>query len=191
MRLHYNSPVVLTFGFICTAVLLLNQVIPNFSLHFFSVGPDMSLTSPLSYFRMFSHTIGHANWQHLIGNFSLILLIGPILEEKYGSRDLLVMMGFTAFLTGVLQLTMFHEYLMGASGIAFMMILLSSFTNFQQGKIPLTFILVTIIFVGNEVASSLKSDSVSQFAHILGGMCGAAFGFFIERGERSQRSRFF
>lgn len=191
MKLHYNSPVVLTFGFICTAVLLLNQVIPDFSLHFFSVGPDMSLSSPLSYFRMFSHTIGHANWQHLIGNFSLILLIGPILEEKYGSRDLLVMMGFTAFLTGVLQLTMFHEYLMGASGIAFMMILLSSFTNFQQGKIPLTFILVTLIFVGNEIASSLKADSVSQFAHILGGMCGAGFGFFIERGDRNHRSRFF
>lgn len=191
MKLHYNSPVVLTFGFICTAVLLLNQVIPDFSLHYFSVGPDMTLTSPLSYFRMFSHAIGHANWQHLIGNFSLILLIGPILEEKYGSQDLLVMMGFTAFLTGVLQLTMFHEYLMGASGIAFMMILLSSFTNFQQGKIPLTFILVTLIFVGNEVASSLKADSVSQFAHILGGICGAGFGFFIERGDRNRRSRFF
>ena len=58
-----------------------------------------------------------------------------------------------------------------------MMILLSSFTNFRAGTIPLTFILVLLFYVGNEVYSAFKSDQISQFAHIFGGLAGSVFGF--------------
>jgi membrane associated rhomboid family serine protease len=67
---------------------------------------------------------------------------------------------------------------LGASGIVFMMILLASFTNFRKGEIPLTFILVLIFYVGNEVMSAFRNDGVARFAHILGGFCGSIFGFF-------------
>ncbi|MFN0204227.1 MAG: rhomboid family intramembrane serine protease [Bacteroidia bacterium] len=180
MKIHYNSPVILTYALICAVVLFLDRTIfgETLILSAFSIGGDMSLTNPLTYFRMFSHTIGHGDWNHLLGNFSIILLIGPILEEKYGSRDTLFMMLVTAFITAVLQLTLFSEGLLGASGIAFMLILLSSFTNVSHGKIPLTFILVAVLFIGREVAESIKADNISQFAHIIGGVCGAAFGYW-------------
>ena len=59
-----------------------------------------------------------------------------------------------------------------------MLILLSSFANFQKGKIPLTLILVVIIYVGREVMNGIMvKDNISQFAHIIGGICGGAFGF--------------
>jgi membrane associated rhomboid family serine protease len=126
---------------------------------------------------LFTHIIGHANWTHLIGNFTLILLIGPMLEENYGSKDLLLMMITTALVTGVLNVLFFKTALLGASGVVFMMILLSSFTNFSRGEIPLTFILVLILYMGVQLVNSLSTDNISQFAHIIGGLCGSFFGF--------------
>jgi membrane associated rhomboid family serine protease len=126
---------------------------------------------------VFTHVIGHENWTHLINNFMVILLIGPMLEENYGSKDLLIMIVITAFVTGILNAFLFKSYLMGASGVAFMMILLSSFTNFSKGEIPLTFILMLILYMGVQVISSFSADNISQFAHIIGGLCGSFFGF--------------
>jgi membrane associated rhomboid family serine protease len=126
---------------------------------------------------LFTHVMGHANWSHLISNFTLILLIGPMLEENYGSTSLLVMTVITALVTGVLNALFFHSALLGASGVVFMMILLSSFTNFSKGEIPLTFILVLILYMGVQLLNSLSQDNISQFAHIIGGLCGSFFGF--------------
>ena len=122
--------------------------------------------------------IGHANWNHLISNFSFILLIGPILEETYGSLSLLFMMVVTAFITGILNAFLFPTALLGASGIVFMMILLASFTNFNKGEIPLTFILILVLYLGRELFNSFQSNNISEFAHIVGGFFGSLFGFF-------------
>jgi membrane associated rhomboid family serine protease len=100
-----------------------------------------------------------------------------MLEEKYGSNNLLTMMFLTALITGILNVVFFSSGLLGASGIVFMMILLSSMTNLRQGKIPLTFVLVVFLFLGKEVLSIFQNNNISEFAHIVGGICGAIFGF--------------
>jgi membrane associated rhomboid family serine protease len=125
-----------------------------------------------------SHVMGHANWNHLTGNLLIILIVGPMLEDIYSSVSLLLMMFITAFVTGCVNVLFFSTGLLGASGIVFMMILLASFTNFRKGEIPLTFILVLIFYVGNEVISSFKDDGIAHFVHIIGGFCGSIFGFF-------------
>jgi membrane associated rhomboid family serine protease len=127
---------------------------------------------------IFTHVLGHAHWAHLIGNLTLILLIGPMLEDSYGSKTLLFMMFITALATGVLNALLFSHYLLGASGIVFMMILLSSFTNFSKGEIPLTFILVLILYLGVQIFSRQSEENISHFAHFIGGLCGSFFGFF-------------
>ena len=83
---------------------------------------------------MVSHVAGHQDWTHLVANFSLILLIGPILEEKYHTGPLLIMMLVTALVTGVINVVFLDSWLMGASGVVFMMILLSSFTNIASAR---------------------------------------------------------
>lgn len=150
----------------------------RFTPTFFATYPGFRLTSPLFYFQLISHTLGHHNWAHLAGNFSLILLVGPILEEKYGSKKLLKMMFITALVTGILNALFFSTGLLGASGLAFMMILLVSFTNHREGEIPLTFILIVVLFLAKEVVQAFSNDDISQFAHIMGGICGSLFGFF-------------
>jgi len=109
------------------------------------------------------------------------LLLGPILEEKYGSQRLLIFILITAFTTAVINTLFFSTGLLGASGIVFLFILLASFTTFKSGEIPLTFILVFLIFMGQEAFGSLRQDNISQFAHILGGIIGSVFGFKLNR----------
>jgi membrane associated rhomboid family serine protease len=132
---------------------------------------------------LFTHVLGHANWAHLVSNFSFILLIGPILEETYGSLSLVIMIIITALVTGILNVLFFPLGLLGASGVVFMMILLASFTNFNKGEVPLTFILVLILYLGRELLISFGSSpesngNISQFAHVVGGFIGSLFGFF-------------
>lgn len=184
MKIRYNSPVILSFSLVCTIVLVIQQFTPINILPFFTVYPIIDPADPIWYLRLISHAIGHGNWEHLVSNLGLILVIGPILEEKYGSRDIFWMILITALVTGILQILFFNTALLGASGIVFMMILLGSFTNAQPGSIPLTFILVFGLYLGREILQSLGDDNVSQFAHIIGGICGGIFGYVLEGGQR-------
>ena len=174
MRITYNAPFTLTLTFVCTIVRLLGDTITS---TFFTVGGTMNFYNPLDYIRLFTHALGHQDWPHLIGNLSLILILGPLLEEKYGSKEIMYMSFITVFITGILNIFFFDTGLLGASGLVFMMILLSSFTNFRTGTIPLTFILVLLFYVGNEVYQAFQNDHISQFAHIFGGLAGSIFGF--------------
>ena len=180
MRIKYNAPTILTFTLICASVLFLSStLLPGLIENWFMVPGKGSFraTSLRHWVTIFTHVVGHGDWNHLIGNFTLILLIGPMLEENYGSSPLLIMIIITAFATGLLNILLFRSYLLGASGVVFMMILLSSFTNFSRGEIPLTFILVLILYMGVQLLDSFRSDNISQFAHIIGGLCGSFFGF--------------
>ncbi|MDR2143437.1 MAG: rhomboid family intramembrane serine protease [Treponema sp.] len=181
MKLKYNAPAVLTFAVASALVLLLSGIITrNLTLYWFMV-PGRGGFRPgelRSWITLVSHVIGHADWNHLFSNFSFILLLGPILEESYGSVSLVVMMFLTALVTGILNVLIFSDPLLGASGIVFMMILLASFTNFSRGEIPLTFILILVIYLGREIFNSFTNNNISEFAHIAGGFCGSLFGFF-------------
>ncbi|MFP4151752.1 MAG: rhomboid family intramembrane serine protease [Alkalispirochaeta sp.] len=178
MKIRYNAPVTLTFALLASATLILDQtVFPQLLERFFVIGPSMNPANPVDYFRLISHVIGHSSWVHLMGNFAFILLLGPILEEKYGSTGLFIMIVVTAVVTGLINVLFVRGGLLGASGVVFMMILLVSFTNIRQGEIPLTFILVVVLFLTQEVVDSLRNDSIAQFAHIAGGIIGGTFGF--------------
>jgi len=145
LRITYNAPVVLTFAIAAVAVFILTNAVDSAKL-WFVAWPKLYDTR--SYVGLFSHILGHANWQHLIGNFMLILLLGPILEERHGSMQLLLMILLTAFITGIANLVFSNGLLLGASGIVFMMILLASMANVRGGEIPLTFIAVAVIPMG-------------------------------------------
>jgi membrane associated rhomboid family serine protease len=183
LRPAYNSPVVLTFALAACAVMALDSLAGGrVAPAFFAVHPGFDFADPLDYFRLFSHALGHRDWGHLTANFSVILLVGPILEEKYGSALLVRMMLATALITGILNAALFSTGLLGASGLAFMMIILASFTTRKgaerrSGELPLTFLLVLVLFLSKEVVQALSQDDISQFAHIMGGLCGSLFGF--------------
>lgn len=170
-RITYNAPVVLTFAVLAVVV----QLIGEPARLYVSAWPEFG--DWRSYLGLFTHPLGHGNWDHLLGNFSIILLLGPILEERHGSKALLSMFLVTALITGLVNTALTDTGLVGASGIVFMLILLASTANIRQGAIPLTFLAVAALYLGREVVHAFKADNVSQLAHLVGGVVGAVFGF--------------
>jgi rhomboid protease GluP len=184
LRVRYNAPVTLTLALVSAAVLGYDQIFGSTIItSYFTAPPYLGGATALTWVRLFTHVIGHASWAHLVSNFSFILLIGPVLEEKYGSGIVLLMTLITAGVTGLLNGLFVHAGLLGASGIVFMLILLSSFTNIRAREIPLTFLLVVALYFVREFVAALTPDSVSQLAHIAGGFCGGLFGFIFARRE--------
>lgn len=180
MKIKYNSPIILSYSIISMCVLVFFS---NGSLaKYFSSPAHLSFLNPSFYLRLISYIAGHGSWSHLIGNLTVILLVGPLLEEKYGSGKLLEMILLTAISTSLLNALIFSNSLIGGSGIAFMLILLSSFSNIKSKEIPLTFIIIAVLFIGSEIVSTMKIDRVSQFSHLAGGLIGAGYGFI--RGRR-------
>ena len=149
-----------------------------------------SLKDPLFYIRLFGHVLGHAGWEHFLNNMLLLLVVGPPMEEKYGSKALLGGIVFTALVTGVLQCVLFPRTgLLGASGIVFMLIMLSSLAGFSGG-IPVTMLLVAALYFGQQVYDIiLVHDNVANFMHIVGGLCGTAFGYYFALPRRKRRRR--
>ncbi len=179
IQIVYNSPAVLTFAVICLVSLLLDQLTAGWSNYYVFSVYRSSLLDPLFYVRLFGHVLGHASWSHLYNNILYILILGPMLEEKYGSKNIILLILLTAFITGLVNVTFFpNTILLGASGVVFAFILLSSITSIRSGEIPLTFIIVSVIYIGGQIADAvLLKDSVSQLSHILGGITGCVFGY--------------
>lgn len=189
-KITFNSPVVLSFVAICFIATLLGQITGGIVTRGLFMTYHSSLVSPLTYVRMITHIFGHANWTHFVGNMCYILMIGPLLEEKYGSKDLLETIAITAVVTGLINYIFFiHVGLCGASGIVFAFIMMASFTSFKDGEIPLTFILVAVFFIGQQVIQGLTvQDNISNMAHIVGGVVGGLVGFVLNKGAKPQNN---
>lgn len=181
LNIVFNAPVVLGFAFISLIALILDMFTGGASTEAVFMTYQSSLLSPMTYVRFFTHVLGHMDWAHFIGNMSYILLLGPMLEEKHGTFRMVEIIAVTAFVTGLINYIFFpHVSLCGASGVVFAFILLTSFTGFKEGEIPLTFILVAVIYLGQQVFEGLTiRDNVSNLSHIIGGIVGAICGYFL------------
>ena len=94
---------VLTFFLLSFGVLLLDGLTAGWTTsHLFCVYRS-SLKDPLFYIRLFGHVLGHADLDHFLNNMLLFLVVGPPMEEKYGSIPLLKAIILTALVSGVLQ----------------------------------------------------------------------------------------
>lgn len=183
IKITYNAPVVLTFVFICMAATLLNYITSGKSNALLFITYHSSLKNPLTYLRFFTHVFGHSGWTHFIGNASYLLLLGPMLEEKHDGKDIVEVIVVTALITGLINYIFFpHTALCGASGVVFAFILLTSFTGFKEGEIPISFILVALIFIGEQIYLGITvQDNISNMSHIAGGVVGSVTGYMFNK----------
>lgn len=187
MKISYNAPVALTFALLSLLALVANHFTNGWAnATLFSVYRCSLLADPLGFFRFFGHVLGHSGYAHYIGNMVLILVLGPNLEDRFGSWNVLWAILFTALVSGLVQFIFFPgTALLGASGIVFMMILLSSFGGVKNGTIPTTLILVAIFYLGGELWDAIfVKDNISQLTHIIGGLCGTVLGFILSSGRK-------
>ena len=183
LKITYNSPVILTFVLICLVALVLGMITRGTTTEMLFMTYHSSLKNPMTYVRFFTHVFGHSGWEHFINNAAYLLLLGPMLEEKYGSRTLEEIIAITALATGLVNYIFFPTVaLCGASGVVFAFIILASFTGFRDGEIPLTFILVAVIYIGQQILEGIVvTDNISNMAHIVGGLIGGLVGYVLNK----------
>jgi rhomboid protease GluP len=182
LRITYNAPVVLTLALASFVVLMLPESLRSWFVSYPHLGDPYGARS---YVGLFTHILGHANWQHLAGNLMFMLLIGPILEERHGSFALLAMVLVCAVVSGFVTILM-GGMALGASGVVFMMIILASTANIRSGEIPLTFIAIAVLYLGGEIYNAATAhDNIDHIGHLVGGAVGGAFGFLSAKPKKA------
>lgn len=177
--INYNSIVTLSFFFLSFIALILHYITNGWTTKKIFSTERASLLNPLTYTRFFTHELGHIDYSHFSSNFLKILLLGPMIEEKYGSINFLIMILITAFITALINFIIGKSKLCGASNIAFMLIILSSIVNIVDKKIPLTLILIILFYIVDELKDLItrKKDGISHLGHLIGAICGLILGF--------------
>ena len=177
MKISFVSRGTLLISLFSLIGMITLKVFPT-SSQFFILDGNSHFTSWKWYLSNFTYIFGHIDSLHLIGNLSIILLLGPLIELKFGMKKMLLMTLVTALLTAILHTLLWDNGLLGASGIAFMYIVLTSLLNSRGKEIPFTFILIVLLYLGQEIYSSFQKDNISHFAHLFGGAMGAFWGFY-------------
>lgn len=175
----FNAPAVLCFALLSLGALGLSILSGGVSDHLVFSVYKSSFLHPLTYARLLCHVMGHTSFAHYVSNMALILALGPIVEERYGSLRLLLMFAVTAVVSGLFHMFLGSGALMGASGIVYMLIFLASTSGSRGGEIPLTLVAVAALYLTQEILGGLFSaDNISHLSHIVGGVCGAVMGLF-------------
>ncbi len=187
MRLTWNSPVILGYVLLCAVVLAAASFVSPLALWYVSLPPSPDFAEPVTWLRLVTHVAGHADFEHFAANAVYLLLLGPLVEARYGSLKLLACLVATAAATGLASALFTSGGILGASGVVFMLIAMSSVTSIRRGDIPLTFLLVTAIFLWRELASASPGDGVSHLGHLVGGGCGAVLAFLLAPGGEAGR----
>ncbi len=183
-KIEFNAPVTISFSVIAFLALIFGYATLGQSTKMLFTCYQTAWTDPMQYVRLFTYIFGHKDITHFVNNFTTIILLGPMLEEKYGSKDLAGMIVVTALIGGLVNVLFTTTGVLGASGIVFLFIILCSCTSVSDGKIPLTLVLVVAIYIGQEILTGLTvNDNISHLGHIVGGVCGIAFGLFYQRGK--------
>lgn len=171
------------FVILCLMTIVLDSITDGSSTELLFSTYGSSWLSPMTYIRLIGHVFGHQSLSHLISNSLYLLLLGPILEEKYHDKLIIVILT-TAVVTGL-----FHNIfspdtmLLGSSGVVFAFILLASITGKENG-IPISLILVAILWLGQEIYNGIgATDNISQITHIVGGLSGTLLGLIFKNDE--------
>lgn len=175
-KVYINAPITLMFVIMCLMTIILDSITDGSSTVALFSTYGSSWLDPMTYIRLVGHVFGHESLSHLVSNSLYLLLLGPILEEKYHEKIITVIL-VTALVTGLCHnFLQPNTMLLGSSGVVFAFILMASITGKENG-IPITLILVAILWLGQEIYSGINSsDNISQITHIIGGLSGCLLG---------------
>lgn len=184
-KLTYDAPVTLSFAILSLiffvvdfyivkqklgTLLLSSPTTPKGTLPF-------DIKNALSYLRMIFYIFGVSNPIAFISNLIFILLLGPSIEEKYGSVVIGIMMVVASLFSGVLNACFRTVSMQGATAIVFMMIFLNAFMSFTKKKVPLSFVVVFALYIIIQIVDNKVNGVVGLFINIAGGLCGSLFAF--------------
>lgn len=186
LRIRWSAP--LTLGFVGGSLLVLgvSALLPG-ARAIFASPAGIDLANPLFFLQLFLHLLGHADLGHLAGNAMLLLLLGPLIEERQGTGWLACIAALTAVVTAFAALAL-GTRVQGLSGLVFACIGLASAAGARRGEIPLTMLLVLGLYLGRELPGLFRDDDISQLSHLAGGLVGGGVGLLLSMAGESEPS---
>ena len=197
----FDSPVVLVFSVVSTVIFISDLILKlNLSEKIFECPgaksvPAFDFKSALSYVKLVIYPFGGENSTSFFLNIGFILLLGPVLEERYGSIMLALMIFITSLVGGVLTACVSTFGISGCGGIVFMMIILSVLSVFIKKQLPVSWIFIFALYLAFSLFSGKKisgfmpfmQNNVPVFIQLASGICGSLFGFFVCPKKRSSQ----
>ncbi|UKI55423.1 MAG: hypothetical protein L6V90_12630 [Treponema succinifaciens] len=204
MKFIFDSPVVLVFFCCFGGDFFISDLIFKSSIflrkNFFECPgaksvPAFDFKSALSYVKLVIYPFGGENSTSFFLNIGFILLLGPVLEERYGSIMLALMIFITSLVGGVLTACVSTFGIYGCGGIVFMMIILSVLSVFIKKQLPVSWIFIFALYLAFSLFSGKKisgfmpfmQNNVPVFIQLASGICGSLFGFFVCPKKRSSQ----
>lgn len=191
----FDSPVTISFSLLSVLLFVLNCLpikgtpdIKILSSPTTSAGPIPFMATQISsYLRLFLYAFGSQNFVGLLSNLLFLLMLGPVMEERYGSLVIGIMMAVSVLFSGVLNTCFCETSLQGCMPIIFMMIFLNSFMSFSKKKIPVSFFVIFVFYIVREVSGKTFSEIVGLIICITGGLCGSLFAFLTSPKARAEK----
>lgn len=169
----------ITFGSLVTISILVSTFVIVIIGQFVNsnVVPKLAINLKAVDWTMVTHIFAHGNYEHWTLNATLIALLGPSIEERYGSITTLLMIIATAFIAGIVGHCIISSCV-GLSTIVYMMLVLNLFRDNENG-IPFISIFIIAFFVLPEFFAG-NAGIIAHWAHITGALCGFGFGFLTK-----------
>lgn len=201
LRLTYDFPVTVTFVLAALLVFVLDSFVFKgklMSSAFVCHGAKtaeipFNFKSPGNIAGLILYVLGNRDWNMLFSNLILILFLGQILEERYGSLMLGIMTFISTLVGGVLTACISTVPLTGAGSLVFMMLVLVSLTELTKKRIPVYCLTAFILYLafsfyrnseGIKGADFLQKN-VGVLVELIGGITGSIFGFLVSPKKRS------
>lgn len=167
-KFSYDAPVTLSFVLLSIVLFLINHLALNNNLDFYALSSTtkngglvpFDLKSAFSYLKTVFYIFGSENWTIMFANLLFILLLGPKIEEYYGSIIIGLMMLVSGLFTGVLNACFCTLPLWGPVSIVFMLIFLNAFISFSKKQIPFSFFAAFILYIFYQIFTMLQTGSV-------------------------------
>ena len=194
LKFSYDAPVTITFSLVCIIVFLLDKfVFKNYLGTNILCSPTaasgvlpFNFGEVLSYPRLILYVFSSTSVSLLLTNLIFIILLGPSMEERYGSVVIGIMIAVSSLFSGVLTACFCKESLTGSAPIVFMMIFLSAFMSFSKKKLPMSFIMIIGMFIAVEILNKGANGVVGVLINMAGGLCGSLFAFLTSPKARAE-----
>jgi membrane associated rhomboid family serine protease len=173
MRFSFNAPVTIVWAAAAVLLTALNPV----GVQFMGLDPGLGWTQPARYVQLIGWSMAHSNWDHLLSNLPLFLLLGPLVEKRHGPCATLACFVSTSVVIGVLHVTLSHAILVGASGLVYMLVILAGLDSTRKDGIPLTLPFVAALFLFRDLVGVFQNNQISELAHLAGAGCGLVWGW--------------
>lgn len=164
-----------------TIVAIVQRFIPSFAWLF--VCPCKSgnvaafdYQSVADYFRIFTYPFGFSSWNQMTANLVFILLLCPRVESAFGKFFTFMLILVTVVFAGVVCVCFSNSVIYGTSGIVCMLLILSIYISIDKKQIPLSYVLLAVIYFMREIISIIDTNTIEVFCHFAGSLAGSLMG---------------